>query len=1005
MEIDDHCRFSHAYRAQHEVTHTPLDDTAGVGYGVGDWAEEGYGSQRAVLRVVAPAAAVRACLPWRRRDANPEMKDIRVFDAAGNRVANVERRAVTRESGEIVFEPTAGPGEYFVYFLPCSGPALFKDSTYFSPEDTADPAWKASCGPVETLPEAELLRFEARSAFDRRDPMELIATPEEQETLLAKHPGDAYLLFSEDRLYPVRMRTDLPYRWIRRGPTDAFTGQVQPGETYAFQIGVYACREAITGLALTTGDLRGPGGARIGADSIRCINLGGVDWEGRAFQKRFEVELGQVCPLWVLVDVPLDAPAGEYSGEIILQPQGAGPAAHPPVSRVQVTLAVAGEALPDHGWRDAWRQSRLGWLDSTRGSEDTVMAPYQPLKMEGDTIYLLNRSLRFGPIGFPESLVSNGHELLAAPLTFRVDALRFNLLSQETRQVGAARICRVWHSQSDGLRMEVAAQVDFDGCLEYRVRLQADRSLHTQEICLSLALPSALTEYFMGLGVRGGKTPAQVDWKWDIDRITNMLWTGSPQAGLHLNLMHSQDVWPQAYTYRPWGTPVSWDHGGGGTCTFRREAETSLIDACCGPRDWQPGEVEEYRFRLLVTPFKPLDPKQWAYRYWSKTALHLPDPDDGPAHGVTIAHLHHGTAGVNPWINYPFLTIDSIWAFRERLTRLGYQDVDLYYTLREISSHMSEVWALRSLGSEIYIGSEPGMKTDGEVALYQSSGGYAWLQEHLVDGYSRAWMHVYENGEVDASIATQGLSRLHNFYVEGMDLLMKATGCGGLYLDGLAYGRGVLQRVARVMAENRADYRIKFHSGNNFDYADWRCNVLLQYAEHLPYITDLWIGEMFDYDLPPDYWLVEMSGLPFGLTSEMLNYEDGGNPWRGMLYGMDGRMHPSAPHLWKVWDKFGIKDAALWGYWDAGCPVQTGQEDILATVYLKPGQAFVALASWRKEDAQVRLAFDWTALGLDPETARLAAPEIEAFQPAASFRPGDEIRVAAGKGWLFILAD
>ena len=33
---------------------------------------------------------------------------------------------------------------------------------------------------------------------------------------------------------------------------------------------------------------------------------------------------------------------------------------------------------------------------------------------------------------------------------------------------------------------------------------------------------------------------------------------------------------------------------------------------------------------------------------------------------------------------------------------------------------------------------------------------------------------------------------------------------------------------------------------------------------------------------PPAYWLVEMSGLPFGLAGDMMGV---GNPWRGMAHG------------------------------------------------------------------------------------------------------------------------
>ncbi|MCX7008513.1 MAG: DUF6067 family protein, partial [Kiritimatiellaeota bacterium] len=69
----------------------------------------------------------------------------------------------------------------------------------------------------------------------------------------------------------------------------------------------------------------------------------------------------------------------------------------------------------------------------------------------------------------------------------------------------------------------------------------------------------------------------------------------------------------------------------------------------------------------------------------------------------------------------------------------------------------------------------------------------------------------------------------------------------------------------------------------------------------------------------------------------------------------------------------------------------------------KPGATLIALASWAKEAAACRLAFDWKALGLDANTARLHAPAIPGFQPAAHFSPSDPIPVDPGKGWLLSL--
>ena len=46
---------------------------------------------------------------------------------------------------------------------------------------------------------------------------------------------------------------------------------------------------------------------------------------------------------------------------------------------------------------------------------------------------------------------------------------------------------------------------------------------------------------------------------------------------------------------------------------------------------------------------------------------------------------------------------------------------------------------------------------------------------------------------------------------------------------------------------------------------------------------------------------------------EML--QKGGNPWRGMVYGMTSRLPWAGDPrpLWKVWDEFGIADARMIG--------------------------------------------------------------------------------------------
>jgi hypothetical protein len=131
--------------------------------------------------------------------------------------------------------------------------------------------------------------------------------------------------------------------------------------------------------------------------------------------------------------------------------------------------------------------------------------------------------------------------------------------------------------------------------------------------------------------------------------------------------------------------------------------------------------------------------------------------------------------------------------------------------------------------------------------------------------------------------------------------------------------------------------------------------------------------------------------------------EGGGNRWRGMLFGMTARLpwaNSDPRPVWKIWDEFGIGDARMLGWWEKDCPVRTGREDVLATAYVKPGKTLVALASWAPEKTDVRLQFDWKALGLNPSKARLVAPEIKDFQPAKEWRLDEPITVEPKRGWL-----
>jgi hypothetical protein len=225
----------------------------------------------------------------------------------------------------------------------------------------------------------------------------------------------------------------------------------------------------------------------------------------------------------------------------------------------------------------------------------------------------------------------------------------------------------------------------------------------------------------------------------------------------------------------------------------------------------------------------------------------------------------------------------------------------------------------------------------------------------------------------------------------------------GVYIDDSALDRITLRRARKIIDRYRPEGRMDLHSWNHFNQWAGYTNCLNLYMDLLPYFDLVWIGEGRDYDRLPDHWLIEVSGIPFGLPGQML--QDGGNPWRGMVYGITNRAGWSGDptEIWKFWDEYQISEKRLIGYWDDDCPAKTGRIDVKATVYQGEGISLVSIASWAEPAVEIALDLDWEALGIEEEKARIYAPAIPDFQEQSSFLPGEKISVEPGKGWLLIV--
>jgi hypothetical protein len=980
-----------------------------VPYGVGNWSTDPFdplGNHRAVVRVAGASDAVRVRIPWRRRDASPEKKEIILVDAASTaEIKNVVRVEINREFGELVFQPSSGTGDYWVYYMPNQGPGRsgnYPTVVYPAPTTTADAEWmerhgltNLSAQDYRRLPQAQVVAFQAVDDFDSFYPMEVIATAAETQRLVDQHAGSGLLLFPEDRSRSIRIVTDLPQRWITQGAGSVFRGDVDRDEYYVMQIGAYAARGNATNLKVSFSDLRGRAGGIIPGSAWTCFNKGGVDWSGQAFNSDVSVEEGHIQPLWLGVQIPEDAPAGEYKGTVTVSADGEMP------SPIEVRLTVSGKKIVEHGDNDPYRLSRLRWLNSRLAEDDSLVPPFTAVTLSENTVSLLGRSVTIGPNGFPDKIRSyfsagntrileEGRDVLAAPLSLVIEtsegAVRWNAGKVQFEVHPPGRVSWSVTNTSGPFTMTIEAQIEFDGNIDFTLAISSTEKMDIDDIRLEVPYSRDVAVYMMGLGQKGGYRPETFQWVWDVTKNQDAVWIGDVNAGMQVALRdnhYSRPLNTNFYTLKPLVMPESWENKGRGGCSLADWNETTTLLKCySGPRSMSTGETLYYNFRLLLTPFKPLETKE----HWENRYYHNGDPPAAQVKesGANVINIHHASS-INPYLNYPFLRPELMKAYIGDAHKLGMK-VKIYYTVRELSDRAPEMFALRSLGHEVFV---PG-----------AGGGYSWLQEHLGSDYLAGWCVPTLH---DATIINSGASRWHNYYVEGINWLAKHVGIDGIYLDDLAFDRLTMLRVRRALDSNRPGALIDLHSANQYDERDGYASSANLYMEQLPYINRLWFGEYFDYNSEPDYFLIEISGIAFGLMGEML--QGGGNPWRGMVYGMTARLgHSGDPRpLWKLWDEFGMADSRMEGYWVPNSPVKTGRKDILATSYVKEGAALVAIASWSDKEERIRLTVDWKALGIDPAKAIITAPAIDKFQDPAKYKIDEEIPVLPGRGLLLML--
>src|SRR5690606_27695076 len=75
----------------------------------------------------------------------------------------------------------------------------------------------------------------------------------------------------------------------------------------------------------------------------------------------------------------------------------------------------------------------------------------------------------------------------------------------------------VANSSAPQIDMQVEGSLEFDGYVQYQVKIIAKQALELKDIALDIPVHQDAARYLMGLGRKGGYLDEDIQWKWEVE--------------------------------------------------------------------------------------------------------------------------------------------------------------------------------------------------------------------------------------------------------------------------------------------------------------------------------------------------------------------------------------------------------------------------------------------------------------------------------------------------------
>ena len=739
-----------------------------------------------------------------------------------------------------------------------------------------------------------------------------------------------------------------------------------------------------------------------GKGKYTCINTDGIDNKGqRIFSLLPKMKKDNILPLFIMMNYT-NADITDDNVQIQIS-------YGEKTDRLTVEIKLTEEYVENFGYNDLKRLSRLEWLNSDKAIDEKVPKPFLPIKNNGLVFEILGRRITFGENALPERIESYFSEsvelcdnvqceLLKEAVKFNAQNADFKIIDIQN-QGSNAIICSM--ADDENFCIKIKSVLRYEGSIDFSITVNAKKNIIFDNLSFSYCLTDYAARYMNGFSKIGGKYENFSD-SFRKGKQFDCLFCGNINTGIRVKFKAENYVRPFCNIYyhnRELEIPkTTWDNYGNGK-----------IDVCgtnvcfnIGEYKLQKNETRHFNGELHITPFKAIDyKKHYETRYYQDEHLKNIDDDIKEAANLKFNYItyHHGTP-VNPYINYPFVENKALKAAVEKAKEKGI-NTKIYYTVRECSNHMEEIFAYKALGDEIIV------QKKGDGVTWQGGDISPWIKEYFGENVIPAWKvhfdpEIYKSDDDAAMIVSPG-SRLENYYIEGLEWLVKNIGIKGIYIDDTALGRCALERARKILEP--CGGLIDMHTWNHHN--DWAGNPssLNLYTEILPFIDSMWIGEDFEMsNTDADFIMTEMSAMPYGLTSQMLGRAK--NIYVGLLYAMNIRFKwcDYTYEVYRLWDDFEIEESKMYGYWHSQNPVYTGDDDVKCTVYLKRDKAMLCLYNFSLTDEKkIKLNISSDLLGFD-YNREFEIPEIKGYQQSGKSDAEKNVKLSARGGMVLYVS-